>query len=195
MSSTVEPMRCEVAIDLIEPLLDDELDASIAEDLRRHLNACPNCSREAVAARGVLIELRSLPEFDLPPRVLERVQRTVDRNPASLPVRLGGRRRLGWLAAAAALVLAVGAVTIGRQHIATNDIEARRAAAELTYALACVSNISQRANRAVQNEVINHRVIPVAARGLGRPLQRLSNGISQGGSPATSPEIRNEGNS
>ena len=41
-------------------------------------------------------------------------------------------------------------------------------------------DITQRANRAVQNEVIDHRVIPVAARGLGRPFQRLSNGISQG---------------
>jgi hypothetical protein len=35
----------------------------------------------------------------------------------------------------------------------------------------------------------------VAARGLGRPLQRLSNGISENGSLATSPEIRIEGNS
>jgi len=99
------------------------------------------------------------------------------------------------MAAAATLVLALGAVTIGRHQTASNEAEARRAAAEVTYALACVSNITQRANLAVRSEVIDHRVIPVAARGLGRPLQQLSNGISQGASPVTLIEIRNEGNS
>ena len=195
MSSTVEPVCCETALDLIEPLLDGELDASAAADLRRHLDACPSCSGEAAAAQQILTELRSLPELDPPPRVVEHVQRSIDRDPASFRGRPGGRHRLGWWAAAAALVLALGALTIDRQQTTSTDAEARRAAAELTYALAYVSNITQRANRAVRNEVIDHRVLPVAARGLGRPFQRLSNGISQGESPMTSPEIRNEGNS
>ena len=50
MSSTVEPMSCDFALDLIDPMLDDELDASVAEDLHRHLDACPSCSGEAAAA-------------------------------------------------------------------------------------------------------------------------------------------------
>ncbi len=195
MSSTVEPMRCGTALDLIDPLLDDELDASVAEELQRHLEACPSCSDEAAAARRILKELRSLPELDPPPRVAEHVHRTIERDPSGRHARSGRRFRLGWMAAAAALVLAVGSIGVVRNQAASADAEARRAAAEVTTALACISKITQRANRAVQNEVIDHRVIPVAARGLGRPLQRLSNGISEGGSRVTSPEIRNEGNS
>lgn len=195
MSSTVEPMSCDLALDLIEPMLDDELDVSVAEDLHRHLDSCPSCSGAAAAARRVLTELRSLPELEPPPRVVENVRRTIDRDSSSRHAPQGGRYRLGWIAAAAALVLAVGVVGMVRNQIASTNAEARRAAAEVTYALARVSNIAQRANRAVQNEVIDHRVIPVATRGLGRPFQRLSNGISQGESQATSPEIRNEGNS
>ncbi len=195
MSSTVEPRSCETILDLIDPWLDDELDESVAADLRRHLDACPSCSREAAAAQQILTELRSLPEFDPPSRVVEHVRRIVDRDPTSHQGFFGRRHRLGWMAAAATLVLALGAVTIGRQQTVSTNAEARRAAAEVTYALACVSNITQRANRAVRTEVIDHRVIPVVANGLGRPFQRLSNGISEGASPVTFPETRHEGNS
>lgn len=195
MSSTVEPMSCHLALELIDPMLDDELDVSIAEDLHHHLAACPNCSSEAATARQVLTELRSLPEIDPPQRVVDHVRRTIDRDPSPHHAAQGGRYRIGWMAAAAALVLSVGVVGMVRNQTASTNAEARRAAAEVTYALACISNITQRANRAVQYEVIDHRVIPATARGLGRPLQRLSNGISESGSLATPPEIRNEGNS
>jgi anti-sigma factor (TIGR02949 family) len=188
-------MRCDEALDLIEPLLDNELDPSAAEDLRRHLDACPSCADDAEAGRQLLDELRSLPEIDAPRRVVERVRELADRESVRRRDRTGGISRLGWLAAAAALVLALGAATIGRQHAARADAEARRAAADLTCALACLSDITQRANRAIQTEVIDHRIVPVAARGLARPLQRIANGISQGESPVTPRGIRNEGNS
>ncbi len=195
MSSTPEPMRCDEALDLIEPLLDNELDPSVAEDLRRHLDACPSCADEAEAGRQLVDELRSLPELDPPRRVVERVRGTVDRESAQRRDRTGRFNRPGRLAAAAVLVLALGAAAIGRQHVARADAEARRAAADLTCALVRLNDITQRANRAIQTEVIDHRVVPVAARGLARPFQRISNGISKGEPPATSPEVRNEGNS
>lgn len=194
MSSTVETLRCETALDLIEPFLDHELEASLAEHFRRHLDECPACRAEASAARRLLNELRSLPEIDLPPRVVEQVERTIDRERLHSINRPAGRR-LSWLAAAAVLVLAVGAVMNDRLQSASNGEDARRAAAELTYALACVSDITQRANRAVRNQVIDHQIVPVAARGLARPFQRLSTGISSGASATAPAEIRNEGNS
>lgn len=194
MSSTAEPMYCETALDLIEPFLDDELEASVAGRLRRHLDECPTCTNEAAAARQLLNGLRSLPEIDLPARVVEQVERTIDRERFHNIDRPAGRR-LSWLATAAVLVLAVGAVMNDRLQSASNGEDARRAAAELTYALACVSDITQRANRAVRNQVIDHRIVPVAARGLARPFQRLSTGISSGASATAPAEIRNEGNS
>lgn len=194
MPSTLEPMRCGTALDLIEPFLDDELEAPVAKNLRRHLDGCSACADEASAARRLLTGLRSLPEIDLPPRVMDRVEQAIDRDRVHSINRRAGRR-LGWLAAAAVLVMAVGAVTNEGGRGASTDVEARRAAAELTYALACVSDVTRRANRAIRDQVIDHRIVPVAARGLARPIQRLSNGISVNTSSTTSAEVRIEGNS
>ena len=194
MSQPADEMRCEDVLDLIEPFMDDELEAPVAEKLRNHLEGCPSCSREAVAARGVLTELRSLPELDPPPRVLVRLQAATERSPLFNLARHRSRK-MAWLAAAAALVLAIGVLTIGRQAPDPTDAEALRAAAEVTYALACVSDITLRASRAIRNEVIDHRVVPVAARSLARPFQRLSNDELMGGTASRPPEHRMEGNS
>jgi anti-sigma factor RsiW len=187
-------MLCEDALDLIEPLLDDELEAPAAERLRNHLEGCPSCSREAAAARQLLTELRSLPEFDPPARVLERLQAATERS-TLFSLANHRNRKMAWLAAAAALVLAVGALTIDRRQPDPTDAEALRAAAEVTFAIAYVGAITQRANRAIRNEVIDHRVVPVAARALARPFQRLSNDELMGGTVSRPPEHRKEGNS
>ena len=194
MSRTADTMQCENALDLIEPLMDQELEISVAEGLRQHLEDCPSCAREAEAARRLLTELRSLPELDPPLRVMEQVQAATDRSPLFRPAS-HRKRKMAWLAAAAALVLAVGALTIGRRPPDPTDAEALRAAAEVTYALACVSDIAQRASIAIRNEVIDLRVAPVAARGLTRPFQRLSNDELMGGSLTAPHKNPKEGNS
>jgi hypothetical protein len=194
MSRPADSMLCEDALDLIEPLLDQELETSVAEGLRLHLEGCPSCAREAEAARQLLTELRSLPEFDPPARVLERLQAATERS-TLFSLANHRNRKMAWLAAAAALVLAVGALTIGHRPPDPTGAEALRAAAEVTFAIAYVGAITQRANRAIRNEVIDHRVVPVAARGLARPFQRLSNDELMGGSLTAPPENQNEGKS
>jgi anti-sigma factor RsiW len=47
-------MTCESATNLVEPYLDDELDASLSAQVHEHLATCPECAE----AHGRLLELR-----------------------------------------------------------------------------------------------------------------------------------------
>lgn len=195
MSPTVEEMRCEAVLDLIEPFIDDEVDGEVAQRLRNHLADCPSCAGEAEAARRILTELRSLPEFGLPPAVIKRVNFHISGELDNAGALSRVNRRINWLAAAAAVLVAVGAVTFSNRQPEPTDSEARRAAAEVTLALATIGNITQRANLAIKNEVIHHRVVPAAIRGFARPLQRYSPAGVTGAPPTVSPNVRIRGSS
>jgi len=195
MSQQVEGMSCETALDLIEAFLDDELGPTVAEEFRAHLNTCPDCAKEAADARNILTELRSLPELDLPARVVTRVKTVVDRESTDVRGSFGSRKRMVWLAAAAAVVLAIGAVSLSRHQPSSTDLEAQRAAAEVTYALACVSGITQRANQLVQARVIDDGAIQKSIRGLARSLGPLKSFESTDGTRAAPYEPTHEGSS
>jgi mycothiol system anti-sigma-R factor len=95
-------MTCEAAENLVESYLDDELDASLAAQMREHLASCSSCA----AAHAGQLELRAgireqAPYYRAPDGLRDRITvalRQADR-PAAGPWR--------WLALAASLLLAV----------------------------------------------------------------------------------------
>jgi anti-sigma factor RsiW len=98
--SDQEPL-CDEALELIEPYLDGDLSPAGSSGLRTHLERCPSCAAELELAAKIQRELRSLPQLDCPPEVVERV-RDAGRGEV-VPFR--PRRALGLRIAAAAAVL------------------------------------------------------------------------------------------
>ena len=99
-------LPCAAARDLLDGLLDDELSGDERAGTTLHLAGCPGCRRELEQLRGLLSAARALPrqrgpEHDLWPEIAAGMAR--GKSAARLP------SRLGVLAAAAALVLVVGA--------------------------------------------------------------------------------------
>ncbi len=195
MSRQLDEMLCDAVLEQIEPFIDDELEAGSAERVRTHLENCPACAREAAAARIVLTELRSLPELDLPPGVMDQVRTVADGDTHRRHGIARSRRPMAWLAAAAMVVVAIGAVTFSNRQSNRNDADALRAAAEVQLALATIGEISQRANRLIQAKVIDNRPIPQSIRGLAHSLGPLASSKSTRGPIAAPYEPTHEGSS
>ena len=102
-------VHCAAARDLLDGLVDDELSGEDRAWTNLHLSGCAGCRRELEQLRGLLGAARALPrlrapERDLWPVIATRAARaTRDQMATRLPP------RLGVFAAAAALVLVVGA--------------------------------------------------------------------------------------
>jgi len=105
-------MNCADAVTRLSAALDGELATDDAREVRRHLDTCEACARRYRTLQQVRTAVRSTPfaavdagRFDV--RVLERVRHD------SPSVRISG----AWIAAAAALVIAVSsAVLVLQEH-------------------------------------------------------------------------------
>jgi predicted anti-sigma-YlaC factor YlaD len=198
MSQPADGLSCAVVVDLLEEWIDGELAGTDAAAIEAHLERCASCSEERTLAEQVREGLRSLPELDTPPRVLEAVRSAARPRSAerlrSLFEKLASRP-VPALAAVAATVLLVLAVLPWRDRSApqyTED-EIRRAAVETKIALAYVGEISHRAERKVRH-VIDEKAVDAAARGISRSLE-WTGGV-RGGLPASvTPEKNGEGSS
>jgi len=95
-------MTCQETAGLIDAFMDGELDAANAERVSAHIETCAHCRRQLEEREGLSRMLRGLPYYDAPPRVHAAVGRTA--------TSIYRRRHVQtWLAAAATVVLAVGA--------------------------------------------------------------------------------------
>jgi len=195
MPRSADELRCDAVLDRLEAYLDDELDGETGTRVRDHLERCPACADEAAAARGVLAELRALPEYDLPPAIVERVRARVGGTARGRMSSAVIDRRMRWFPAAAAALIVIGALSLVRPQPDRPGDEALRAAADVRIALRTLGGITRRARSAVVDEVIDQRVAPAAARGLVRPLRRWSHGQPSGTPATTSPAVRIEGSS
>jgi anti-sigma factor RsiW len=194
MSPPADDMHCSEVLDRLEALIDDDLDAETTEALQHHLGGCDSCARELEHARRTLTELRGLPELEPPARVIERAR--TDSSFSAAPRARRPIGRAGWIATAAAVVLATaGVLTIGRHSAPTNDPEAVRAAAEVELALACLGDITRRANRMVKAQIVDQGAVPSSMRGLARSLGPLTTLESTGGILTEPPEHNLEGSS
>ena len=70
-----DEISCADALDFLEPYLDGDLPPREADRLREHLESCAACAAELALAVRIQRELRSLPQPDCPPEVIERIVR------------------------------------------------------------------------------------------------------------------------
>lgn len=172
MSRPEDDLRCEEALDLLEPCLDGDLGAGEAEAVRGHLERCSACAAEMALAARIRTELRALPELDCPPEVLDKVRR---RGPGEVvPFRPRHAWSLRIAAAAAALVLAVlgamgGAFFLESQKPDSPSPEqVARATREARFALAYLGKATRQAGFDVRDEVLQKRLVMPATRSLAR---------------------------
>lgn len=174
--------HCEEALAGIEPYLDGDLPEDEADRLRGHLAGCPACAAELELATRIQSELRSLPQLDCPPEVLERVRREGRADRARV-VPFEPRRRVSRFlgprlaAAAAVLALAVGGGALFLQVQQPPDQpspeEIAQATAEAKLALAYLGKATRRASLDLQEEVLAKRLVVPATRGVSRSLGEI----------------------
>lgn len=152
-----DSLSCAVALDLLEPFLDDELDAGDAERLRGHLAACAACAAEADLARRIQSELRALPQPECPPELLARVVRTG--RGEVVPFRPRRTERLRIAAAAAVLALAIGggSLFVHLQRVQQQREQVAEATREARLALAYFGKVTRKASLDVRDEVLRRR--------------------------------------
>ena len=115
-------MICEEFREMLEPYLEERLEEAQRPVFRRHLRECPECRRWAVSEDPTLLfALAGEKEAD-PVRVEACAQAVTSQiRQQRLARRLVARRR-PWLAAAAAIAVAVGGGLVWRMTIGTGEI-------------------------------------------------------------------------
>jgi anti-sigma factor (TIGR02949 family) len=171
-----DDLRCEEALELLEPYLDGDLSPAGASRLRAHLERCPSCAAELDLAAKIQRELRALPELDCPPEVLERVLRAGRGEvvPFQPRTRAAGLR----IAAAAALVaLTVGGgalfLYLQRPSSQPTPEQIAQATAEAKLALAYIGKTTRRASLDLRDDVLQKRLVLPATRSVSRSLDEI----------------------
>jgi anti-sigma factor RsiW len=191
MSQHAESDRCAHVLDLLEAWIDGDLDDAEAAAVKAHVEQCESCRGEQNLAETVVAELRALPEFDVPEKVLQTVQKKTQ---PALVKRPGvffesfKSRPVPALAAVAAVVLMVLVLSPWRRPTEPQytDQEVARAAAETRLALAYVGSIAQRAELRVKERVFDEGAAAQTVRGVRRSLQVIGEaGAAAADLPAT----------
>ncbi|HEX9942979.1 MAG TPA: zf-HC2 domain-containing protein [Thermoanaerobaculia bacterium] len=176
-------LRCEEALEVLEPYLDGDLAPAEASRLRGHLERCPSCAAELDLAARIQSELRSLPQLDCPPEVLERVRQAGRGEIVPFVPRQRATGLLRLAAAAAILTLALGGgalfLHVQRQPDRPSPEEVAQATQEARFALAYIGKVTRRASLDLRDEVLEKRLIAPATRSVSRSL---------GGIPDSAPE-------
>ncbi len=180
--------HCDDALDLLEPYVDGDLPEETADRLRVHLETCRSCAAELALAERIQTELRSLPQLDCPPEVLERVRREGGRWCRSRPRRTGLPLRVAAAAAVLVLALAGGALFIRsqqqpRQPRQPNAAEIAQATAEARFALAYIGKVSRRTGLDLRDDVLARRLVRPATRSLSLGVATQEPAPGRGGQP------------
>jgi len=192
MSQHAESDRCAHVLDLLEVWIDGDLDDAEAAAVKEHVDRCESCMAEQQLAMAVVAELRSMPEFDVPARVMQAVKREtrptlVERFRAFLedhrihPVPA--------FAVISALILIVLVVPQWRPPAERQytDQEVARAVAETRLALAYVGSVAQRAELRIKERVFNEGVAAQTLRGVRRSLQVIGEAGAATADPLATP--------
>jgi anti-sigma factor RsiW len=149
-------LRCEEALELLEPLLDGDLPPREEERLQTHLEGCASCAAELDLAGAVQRELRSLPLHDCPPEVLEKVRSA---GGEVVPFR-PWLSRFRVAAAAALLAVAIGAGAFFARPVrqGPDPEEVAQATAEARYALAYIGKVSRQTGLELRDDVLRRHL-------------------------------------
>jgi len=163
--------QCEEALELLEPYLDGDLSPAGSSGLRDHLERCSSCAAELELAAKIQRELRSLPQLDCPPEVVERVRNAGGGEVVPFRPR---HRVLGLRIAAAAAVLLL-AVSGGALFLRLEQRrqEIAQATAEARYALAVLGKVTRRTSRNLREDVLEKRLVEPANRSVFRSLGEI----------------------
>ena len=172
-----DEISCADASDFLEPYLDGDLPPREADRLREHLESCAACAAELALAGRIQSELRSLPQLDCPPEVIERVVRRGRGEVVPFP---GRKEPLRWRIAAAAAVVAL---TLGGGslfvHLQNQRLQHQRerqvaqATQEARFALAYLGRATRKVGLGVRDEVLQKRLVIPTTRSVSRSLSDL----------------------
>lgn len=185
------PSNCATVLDRLEAWIDGELEESEAALFRAHVEGCSGCREEYRYAEEIRAELRGMPEFSAPERVLAAVREAAGPTAGE---RLSGV--FSWLVSRPVpAAIAVAAIVVllfvvipknDRPGAHYTDRQVRRAAAETRLALAYVSDAARRAERGVRKKVLEERNFPATVRGVSRTLSWAGEtGVAQPTIPAS----------
>ena len=162
---------CEETLGLLEPYLDGDLPAAESTRLREHLRRCGACAAELELAGRIQRELRSLPQLDCPPEVLEKVERAGRGEIVPFPRRDRVGMRIAALAALLAMAVGGGALFLRfERRDQPSPQEIAQATAEARYALAYIGKVTRRTRTNLREDVLGKRLVVPASRSVSRTL-------------------------
>lgn len=193
MSQRVESGRCAEVLDRLEAWIDGDLDEREGAEMRSHVDDCESCRRERQLAEELAAELRALPEFEIPERVVRAVHRKTS---LGVMEKLRSifedavRRPFPAMAAVAAVLVALVVISpwTRRSEPEYSEQEIVRAASELRLAFAYVGDITRRAEVRVKERVIDDGVAAQTMRGVRRSFQIIGGVGTRSTSPAATPQ-------
>jgi anti-sigma factor (TIGR02949 family) len=176
MKRADDTRACEEALDLLEPYLDGDLSPGETDRVRRHLEGCAACAAELRLAERIRRELRTLPQPDCPPAVIERVRAAGRGAVVPFPAKDRPlRRRIAAASLAAMLALTVGggSLFVHLQHVQEQREQVARATREARLALAYFGKVTRRTGLDVRDDVLQKRLVAPVTRGVSRSLGNL----------------------
>jgi anti-sigma factor RsiW len=121
-------MKCDEARPLLGAYIDAELPEPERAEVREHLALCADCGPEAAAIERLRAEIRrAAPSYRAPPALRAQIRAALRRETAGVPA---AARRLGSLAYAASLLLAV-AIGSGGTWLISGERQESRVADEI----------------------------------------------------------------
>lgn len=170
-----DEISCADALDFLEPWLDGDLPSPEADRLREHLGSCAACAAELALAERIQRELRSLPQPDCPPEVIERIVRKGRGEVVPFPGRKEPPRwRIAAAAAVAVLGLGGGSFFLHLQQVRhQRERQVAQATQEARFALAYLGRATHKAGLDVRDEVLQKRLVTLTTRSVSRSLSDL----------------------
>jgi len=183
---------------MLDAWIDGDLDDAEATAVKKHVDQCESCQAEQKLAETVVAELRALPEFDVPERVVKTVRHKTRATLAEGLRALFGvfvSRPLPTLAAAAAVALMIVVLFPSPRPTEPQytDQEVARAVAETRLALAYVGSIAQRAELQVKTRVLDKGPAVQTVRGVQRALDFIGEAGIAAADQAATPQTQMKG--